>query len=154
MDISKLEMPLDIVTIQKLIPHRYPFLLIDKVIALNPGQSISAIKSVSISDPVFQGHFPGKPTYPGVLMVEGIAQAAGVLGVCSIPNEVETVLLGTIEDARFRRIVDPGTTLRYDVAITKSRGGFYWFKGHAYVGDEVAVTVTFSAVMKMKSQPV
>ena len=148
METPKLELPLDVVAIQKLIPHRYPFLLIDKVISLVPEQSIIAIKNVSISDPILQGHFPGQPIYPGVLMVEGIAQAAGVLGVYSTNNKVQSVLLGAIQDARFRRIVEPGTTLRYEVNLDKKRGGFYWFKGHAYVDEEMAVSVTFSALMK------
>jgi len=148
METPQLQLPLDIVAIQNLIPHRYPFLLIDKVIALVPDQSITAIKNVSISDPILQGHFPTQPIYPGVLMVEGIAQSAGVLGVYSTTNKVKSVLLGAIQDARFRRIVEPGTTLRYEVNLEKKRGGFYWFKGLAYVDEEIAVSVTFSALMK------
>ncbi len=148
METPKFELPLDVVAIQKIIPHRYPFLLIDKVTALVPGKSVVALKNVSISDPILQGHFPGKPIYPGVLMVEGIAQAAGVLGVLSVDEKVETVLLGAIQEARFRRIVEPGTTLRYEVTLEKQRGGFCWFKGSAYVDQEIAVNVTFSALMK------
>lgn len=142
-------LPLDVVAIQKLIPHRYPFLLIDKVIEMKPGQSITALKNVSIADPILQGHFPNQPIYPGVLMVEGIAQTAGVLGVYSSKGNVEAILLGSIQDARFRRIVEPGTTLRYEVNLEKNRAGFYWFKGQALVEDEIAVSVTFSAMLKM-----
>lgn len=148
MDATKLEFPLDVVAIQKIIPHRYPFLLIDRVISIVAGQSVVAIKNVSISDPILQGHFPGQPVYPGVLMVEGLAQTAAVLGISSNKNKIETVLLSSIEDARFRRVVNPGDTLRYEVQLERQRGGFCWFKGTAYVEQEIAVSVKFSALMK------
>jgi 3-hydroxyacyl-[acyl-carrier-protein] dehydratase len=152
MEAPKVDLPLDVIAIQKLIPHRYPFLLIDKVISIEIGRSVVAIKNVSMSDPILQGHFPGQPIYPGVLMIEGIAQTAAVLGVSSANDDVETILLSSVEEARFRRIVDPGTTLRYEVTLERRRGGFCWFSGFAYVDQELAVSVKLSAVMKFKKE--
>lgn len=148
MELPKLEFPLDVVDIKKLIPHRYPFLLIDKVLSLTPDESITAIKSISYSDPILQGHFPGRPIYPGVLMVEGAAQTAGVLGVYSQKGEVEKVFLTSIEDARFRHVVEPGSTVRYEVSIQKRRGQFFWFKSNFFVEEEAAGSVSFSALMQ------
>lgn len=152
MDLAQMQLPLDVIAIEKIIPHRYPFLLIDKVISMVEGKSIVAIKNVSISDPILQGHFPGQPIYPGVLMVEGIAQTAAVLGVASSKDKVEGVLLSSIDDARFRRVVDPGTTLRYEVTLDKRRGAFCWFTGHAYVEQEIAVSAKLSAMMKFHKE--
>ena len=148
MEIPKLELPFDIVKIQQCIPHRYPFLLIDRVIALEPHKSITALKNVSFSDPILQGHFPERPIYPGVLIIEAIAQASGVLGVYTNGQRSNEVLLAEVLDTRFRQIVEPGASLRYEVAIEKRRGAFFWFKGEAFIGDNLAASVRFAASMK------
>lgn len=148
MHIPELKLPMNTVAIQKCIPHRFPFLLIDKVISLTPNESIVAIKNVSISDPILQGHFPNQPVYPGVLIVEGIAQTAGVLCLYSVQQKFDNILLGEIQNARFRQVVEPGATLHYEVKIEKKRGTFYWFKGQALLENEVAASVSFSAFMK------
>ena len=149
MKIPKLVLPLDIPAIEKCLPHRYPFLLIDKVVALTPGESVQALKAISGSDPILQGHFPGHPIYPGVLIIEGLAQASGVLGFYSRKEDaVNTLLLTEVEKARFRKKVEPGETLHYEVAVERQRGDFFWFDGKASVGDNLVAHVKFSALMK------
>lgn len=149
MELPKLDLPLDIPAIEKCLPHRYPFLLIDKVLALTPGKSVHALKAISGSDPILQGHFPGHPIYPGVLIIEGLAQASGVLGLYSRKaGSVVTVLLTEVEKARFRKKVEPGETLHYEVILERQRGDFFWFDGNARVEDSLVANVKFSALMK------
>ncbi len=143
-----LKLPMDLEHIKMCIPHRYPFLLIDKVTALEPNKSITAIKNVSFSDPILQGHFPERPVYPGVLMIEGIAQTSGVLGMYTKGERSSEILLVEILETRFRRIVEPGDCLRYEVTAERRRGTFFWFKGEAFVGDELAASARFAASMK------
>src|SRR5947209_12716023 len=109
---------MDIVDILKILPHRYPFLLIDRVIELVRMKSIVALKNVTITEPFFQGHFPEKPIMPGVLIVEAIAQAGGLLLLTEVPNRDEMLMVFTgIEKARFRRPVVPGDQLRIEVVV-------------------------------------
>ena len=142
------EMPMDILAIQKCIPHRYPFLLIDRVIELNVNVNIVAIKQVSISDGVLAGHFPGNPVFPGVLIVEGIAQAAAVLGHLSHPDGLRQCYLTEISEARFRRPVLPGDTMVLNARIVKRRPPFFWFEADCSVNGEVAAEVKLSAYIK------
>lgn len=142
---KKFKLPLLIEDIKNCIPHRYPFLLIDKVTELIPGEKVVAIRNISASDPILQGHFPGNPIYPGVLQVEGLAQAAAVLGILSQDGPVSACLLTEVSSARFRRQVIPGDCLTYTVTVKKKRLPFYWFEANAMVGDEVAAEVLFSA---------
>ena len=144
----ELKLPLDINDIQKCILHKYPFLLIDRVIELVPGVSCVAIKNISMTDPHLQGHFPGNPVMPGVLMVEAVAQAAGVLGHFTKEGGMQQCLLTEITSARFRRQVIPGDQLRIDVKVHKSRGAFFWFEAKCTVDKEVAAEVTLSAYLK------
>jgi 3-hydroxyacyl-[acyl-carrier-protein] dehydratase len=147
-DVSSIELPLDIIAIQKCIPHRFPFLLIDKVIELEPHKKIRAVKNISISDSILQGHFPENPIYPGVLIIEGIAQASAVLGHYSRSSSEGKVLLTEVTKARFKRKVIPGDTLHYEVEVAKTRSPFFWFEGKAFIGDEAVAWVSFSALMK------
>lgn len=125
--------------ILKLLPHRYPFLLVDRVEELHPGRSIVALKNVTIGEPFFQGHFPGKKIMPGVLLVEAIAQAGGVLLYHSIPDPERTfVVLSKIENAKFRRPVVPGDQLRLEAEILKLKKKFCHLRGRATVEGEVA----------------
>jgi 3-hydroxyacyl-[acyl-carrier-protein] dehydratase len=142
------EMPMGIPEIQQCIPHRPPFLLVDRVTEVYPGKSIVGIKNISISDPILSGHFPGRPIVPGVVMIEGLAQAAAVLGHLTIPNGIASCMLTEISETRFRRQVIPGDVLRYDVKVLKSRNHFYWFEGIASVDGETAVQTTLSAYLK------
>jgi len=126
--------------ILKFLPHRYPFLLVDRVEDLQPGKSIVALKNVSIGEPYFQGHFPDKKIMPGVLLVEAIAQAGGILLFHSIPDpERKFVVLSKIENAKFRRLVIPGDQLRLEAEILKLRTKFCCLRGRATVDGEVVV---------------
>lgn len=138
-------LPMSTQDIEKCIPHRYPFLLVDRVTDYKPGEFIVAYKNISGTDPVLQGHFPGNPLMPGVLMVEGMAQASAVLGKLTHPETSDTCLLMEIGETRFRRMVVPGDCLEYHVRVVKKRQHFFWFEAEAKVGDEIAATAKFSA---------
>ncbi len=144
----QLTLPLGNEQIQRCIPHRYPFLLIDQVIELVPGESIVAIKNISISDPILQGHFPGFPVFPGVLIIEAMAQASGILGRYSRDTDYQEMLLTEIGHCRFRQKVVPGDQLRFEVCLEKQRDPFFWFKGNAVVAGRSVASATISALMK------
>lgn len=126
--------------IEKFLPHRYPFLLVDRVVELIPGKSAVVLKNVTCNEPFFQGHFPGVKIMPGVLIIEAIAQAGGILLYHSIPEpQKKFVVLSKIESAKFRRPVVPGDQLRLEVEILKQKSRFCHIKGRALVDGEVAV---------------
>ena len=126
--------------ILKLLPHRYPFLLVDRVEELLPGKSIVALKNVSIGEPYFEGHFPDRRIMPGVLLVEAIAQAGGILLFHSIPDpERKFVVLSKLDGVKFRRPVVPGDQLRLEAEILKLKAKFCHLKGRATVEGELAV---------------
>ena len=130
---------LDIGEIQRILPHRYPFLLIDRVVDLERKQRIVAIKNVSANEPFFSGHFPGFPIMPGVLIVEAMAQAGGALLLTEIPDRAEKLMVFTgIERARFRRPVVPGDQLRVEVEVLAWRQTAVRMQGKAYVGEKLA----------------
>jgi len=142
-----LTLPLEAADIMRIIPHRYPFLLIDRVVELEPGQRVVAIKNVTANEPQFTGHFPDRPIMPGVLMVEALAQA-GAVAVLSLPAyRGKLALFAGIDDCRFRRTVLPGDTLRLEVAIEKLRGVFGRGRAVASVDGEIAVEATISFVI-------
>jgi 3-hydroxyacyl-[acyl-carrier-protein] dehydratase len=125
--------------ILKQLPHRFPFLLVDRVSEIYPGRSIVALKNVSIDEPFFQGHFPDRKIMPGVLIIEALAQAGGILLFHSIPDpERKFVVLSKISNAKFRRPVVPGDQLRLEAEILKLRARFCHLKGRATVDGEVA----------------
>ncbi len=130
---------MEIGDILKILPHRYPFLLIDRVTELEHKKRIVALKNVTFNEPFFQGHFPDKPIMPGVLIVEAIAQAGGALLLTEVLNRDELLMLFTgIERARFRRPVVPGDQLRIEVEVLAWRKTAARLEGKAYVGDKVA----------------
>ena len=139
---------MDINAIQQCIPHRYPFLLIDRVVDYKAGEYIHAIRSVTFSDPILQGHFPGNPVMPGVLIIEALAQAAAVLGKMTIPGGFTECLLAEVTNSRFRRPVMPGDTVRLEATLGRKRPPFYWFDGKALVDGQPVATVNFCALMK------
>jgi beta-hydroxyacyl-ACP dehydratase FabZ len=141
-------LPMDIHAIQQCIPHRHPFLLVDRVLEASPNERIVAVKNVSIGEPVLQGHFPGNPVMPGVYIIEGIAQAAAVLGHLSYENGLTTCYLTEVSSARFRRPVVPGDVLRYEVTVLKRRAPFFWFDAIATVDGETVAEVKLSAFIK------
>ena len=148
MDGKEIQLPLGINEIKKCIPHRYPFLLVDKITSLEPGKSVVGVKNISISDPILQGHFPEFPVFPGVLMIEGMAQTSAILGYYSVPEPYKEVLLTEVSQSRFKRMVLPGDQLKYDVTLEKSRAPFFWFRGKVFVDDQLAASISFSAQLK------
>ena len=142
-------MELDIKGIMDRLPHRYPMLLIDRVLEMVPGKSIVAIKNVSINEPFFTGHFPHHPVMPGVLIVEALAQTAGALVMHSKGGQRQNraVYFMTVDKARFRRPVRPGDLLRMEVKAIRARGAVFKFEGKAFVGDQLCAEAEFSAMI-------
>ena len=144
---------LDVVAIQKILPHRYPFLLVDRVTDIDEGKSIRAYKNVSISEPVFEGHFPGHPIYPGVMIVEGMAQAGGVLAFESASKEDQeaaknkVVYFMSIDKCKFRQPVRPGDRLEYRLDVIKHRGNIWVLDGKAYVDDTLVCEAELKAMI-------
>jgi len=122
-----------------LLPHRYPFLLIDRVIDFTPGESLTAIKNVTINEPIFTGHFPGMPIFPGVLILEALAQATGILGFKTVTEraENELYLFAAIDEARFKKPVLPGDTMVLEVKFLKERRNMWKFYGEAKVDGQI-----------------
>ncbi len=146
-------MVLNVTQIQKILPHRFPFLLIDRVTAMTASESIIAYKNVSISEPVFQGHFPDHPIYPGVMIVEGMAQAGGVLAFKSLSEEDQkeienkVVYFMSIDQCKFRAPVTPGDKLEYRISVIKHRGNIWMLKGEAYVDDKLVTEAELKAMI-------
>jgi 3-hydroxyacyl-[acyl-carrier-protein] dehydratase/UDP-3-O-[3-hydroxymyristoyl] N-acetylglucosamine deacetylase/3-hydroxyacyl-[acyl-carrier-protein] dehydratase len=143
---------LDIEKILKILPHRYPFLLVDRVLELEKGKSIIAIKNVTYNEPFFQGHFPVKKVMPGVLIIESVAQAGGILLYHSIPDpEKVLVFLSAIYKAKFRKSVIPGDQLRLEAELTKLRKKVAYLKGKVYVdGEIVAEGEIMAALLRLE----
>ena len=138
---------LNISQILEHLPHRFPFLLVDRVIELKPEKSLVAIKNVTINEPFFAGHFPVKPVMPGVLIVEALAQAACVLASFSVDTPLEETLfyLGSIENARFRKMVIPGDQLYLKIEVLKRKARVWKFSGTALVDNEVVCTAEMTS---------
>lgn len=141
--------PMDIRRVMEALPHRYPMLLVDRVASLVPSQSIHAIKAVSMNEPFFQGHFPGRPIMPGVLIVEAMAQAAGVLVVNSLglADSGKLVYFMSIDGAKFRTPVEPGCLLDLHVEVTQMRGAVCKFAGRALIDGKLAAEANFVAMI-------
>lgn len=141
---------IDILTIMKRIPHRYPFLLIDRIEKIVPYDHAVGIKCVSMNEPFFQGHFPGKPVMPGVLVIESMAQTAAVMVVTSLGPEAEgkLVYFMSVEEAKFRRPVAPGDYMTVRVERRHNRGTVWKFAGEAYVDGKVVAEAVFSAMIR------
>jgi 3-hydroxyacyl-[acyl-carrier-protein] dehydratase len=146
---------LDVMQIQEILPHRYPFLLVDRITDMEEGKSVVGYKNVSISEPVFEGHFPGHPIYPGVMILEGMAQAGGILALKSnnlsaeeIKNKV--IYFISIDKAKFRNPVRPGDRLEYRVDVKKLRGNLIVLEGKAYVEDTLIAEAELKAMIMDK----
>jgi len=143
----------NVVEIQKILPHRYPFLLVDRITDLKKGEFIEGYKNVSISEPVFQGHFPDHPIYPGVMIIEGMAQAGGVLAFKSMDNatqeeiENKVVYFMSIDKAKFRAPVTPGDQLVYKINVIRNKGAVWQLDAKAYVDDKVVAQAELKAMI-------
>ncbi len=141
---------IDIKEILTLLPHRYPFLLVDRVIELEPKLKAVGIKNVTINEPFFQGHFPNNPVMPGVLIVEAMAQVAGILAFKS-GGTAQTVYFMSIDKVKFRKPVVPGDQLRFETAVTHTRGNVWKFEGKAFVDGKLVSEAEFTAMMTDKA---
>jgi len=142
---------MDIHKILKQLPHRYPFLLVDRVLALDKGRTIQALKNVTINEPFFEGHFPHRPVMPGVLMLEALAQAAALLAfdaLDSAPNDQMVYYFAGIDGARFKRPVEPGDQLLLNVELLRMKAGIFKFKANACVGNETVVEAELTCAMR------
>ena len=142
---------MDINEILAYLPHRYPFLLVDRVLEIEEGKRILALKNVTMNEPFFPGHFPHHPVMPGVLIVEAMAQAAALLSFKSLgikPDENSVVYFAGLDNVRFKRPVVPGDQLLLEVSITQSKRNIYKYKGFARVGDELATEAELMCALK------
>jgi 3-hydroxyacyl-[acyl-carrier-protein] dehydratase len=142
---------MDIHKILKQLPHRYPFLLVDRVLEIDKGKSIKALKNVTINEPFFVGHFPHRPVMPGVLMIEALAQAAALLSfdmTGTTPDDKTVYYFAGIDGARFKRPVEPGDQLILNVTLDRMKAGIFKFKANAMVGDELAVEAELMCTMR------
>jgi 3-hydroxyacyl-[acyl-carrier-protein] dehydratase len=138
---------LDVEAIQKLLPHRPPFLLVDRVVELEPFKRLVAWKGVTMNEPFFPGHFPGKPVMPGVLILEALAQAAALLAIESLKTSDKITYLMGIDQARFRKPVVPGDRLELEVVVTKQKGSVWKQQGTARVDGQVVAEAEFMAML-------
>jgi len=141
---------MDIKEIHKFLPHRYPFLLVDRILEISPGEKATGIKNLTCNEEFFQGHFPGNPIMPGVLIVEALAQVAGLLAFRSGASAGKSVYFMSIERAKFRKPVIPGDQLKLEVIILQQRGNVWKFSGNASVEDKVAAEAEFTAMVTDK----
>ncbi|MET3527575.1 3-hydroxyacyl-ACP dehydratase FabZ [Phenylobacterium koreense] len=148
-DVAAGEVSIDISEIIKRIPHRYPFLLVDRAEAYRAHESIVGVKCVTINEPFFQGHFPEYAVMPGVLIVEAMAQTGAVLMSKSLDVDPagKTILFASVDNCRFRNPVRPGDVLRMYVKVLRARGGLFKFEGKAMVGDKIAAEAEFAAML-------
>ena len=142
-------MTVEIKEIMRILPHAYPFLLVDRVLEIDPPQRVVGIKNVTINEPFFQGHFPGEPVMPGVLIVEAMGQTAGVLVFKTLGKEAEGkgVLFMSLNNVKFRRPVVPGDQLRMELEVTRRRGNIWAFRGKALVDGKVAAEAELMAMI-------
>lgn len=144
---------LDVVEIQKILPHRFPFLLVDRVTKIKENESIEAYKNVTIGEQVFQGHFPDHPIYPGVMIIEGMAQAGGVLAFESMnkteqeSSKEKVVYFMSIDKAKFRNPVRPGDRLVYRLKVLKHRGNIWILEGKSYVDEKLVAEAELKAMI-------
>lgn len=141
---------IDVNEIMRYLPHRYPFLLIDRVTHIEKNTSITGIKNVTVNEPFFQGHFPGNPIMPGVLIIEAMAQVAGILALNSLGASPKLIYFMSIERAKFRKPVTPGDQLILEVKVLHQRGNVWKFSGVGKVEDNVVSEAEFTAMLTEK----
>ena len=140
---------LDIAQILEALPHRYPFLMIDKIIEIDGDDSAIGIKNVTINEPIFQGHFPGKPIFPGVLIIEGIAQTAGAIAIAKdrLSTSKKIVMMLTVDKAKFRKPVGPGDKLEYHIRKIRRRQNMGWYEAKAIVDGTIVAEAEIGAMI-------
>src|SRR5512144_131705 len=144
--VTKLEAA-DIAIVLKMLPHRYPFLMVDRVIDIRGDEHGIGIKNVTINEPQFQGHFPGNPVFPGVLIIEGMAQTAGVLCIAATGARPTSVFFLTIDKAKFRKPVRPGDTIEYHMSRITRRKSMWWYRGEAKVAGQIVAEAQVGAML-------
>lgn len=140
------------IEVTALLPHRYPFLFIDRVVEVEAGRRLVALKNVTANEPFFPGHFPGRPLMPGVLICEAVVQAGGALACCTYPesdSQGKVAMLTGLDRARFRQPVVPGDQLRLEVEVVRRRGPFWKMRGVATVGDKVVAELEFTVLLEV-----
>jgi 3-hydroxyacyl-[acyl-carrier-protein] dehydratase len=143
---ADVQLPIDVKGIMEILPHRYPFLLVDRIVELERGKSITGIKNVTFNEPFFQGHFPGEPVMPGVLILEAMAQAGGILACLSDQEMIgRLVYFAGVDKARFRRVVRPGDQLVLRLEMIKQKGKITKMSGKAYVDEQLATEAELMA---------
>ncbi len=143
------DMAMDAIEVQAVLPHRYPFLLVDRVVKIDSGRRAVGLKNVTVNDPYFQGHFPGRPVFPGVLIVEALAQLGGVLAIRSSSVEGSPIVYLTgIDKAKFRKPVIPGDQIRLEVEVIKRRPPFWKMQGKAFVGSDLVCEAESTAMLQ------
>ncbi|MGD9948301.1 MAG: 3-hydroxyacyl-ACP dehydratase FabZ [Desulfobulbus sp.] len=146
MQTMEIQLPVDIKGIMEILPHRYPFLLVDRIVELEPGKSITGIKNVTMNEPFFQGHFPREPVMPGVLILESMAQVGGILACLSDQEMIgKLVYFAGVDKARFRRVVRPGDQLVIKLEMIKQKGKITKMAGKAYVDEQLATEAELMA---------
>ena len=147
--IAEPDIVMDAIEVQAILPHRYPFLLVDRVVAFDSGRRAVGLKNVTVNDPYFQGHFPGRPIFPGVLIVEALAQLGGVLVIRSSSVEGSPIVYLTgIDKAKFRKPVIPGDQIRLEVEVIKRRPPFWKMQGKAFVGNDLVCEAESTAMLQ------
>jgi beta-hydroxyacyl-ACP dehydratase FabZ len=147
---------INILEIMNVLPHRYPFLLVDKIIEMEIGKRVIGIKNVTINEPFFQGHFPGQPIMPGVLILEAMAQVCGVMALKTVPEDQvknKVIYFMTIDKAKFRKPVVPGDQIRFEMEVTRLRSNIVSFRGQAVVDGAVAAEAEMMAMIVDRERP-
>ena len=145
-EVATRQLPMDVKAIMEILPHRYPFLLVDRITALDPGKTITGLKNVSMNEPYFQGHFPGEPVMPGVLILEGMAQVGCILSCLTDPAMIgRLAFFAGVDKARFRRVVRPGDQLIYKLELVKQKAKIIKMAGQAFVDDQLVTEAELMA---------